>query len=320
MDFHPLSEDYPLMPAYELGRIEEAMRERGFDPRFPIVRYQKKILDGRNRWLAAEKAGVKPLFVDFKGTEDEARVFVQTANEERRHLATEWLHRRREERIGRVAAARQEGESIRTIAERENVSPAQVHADIEKATVQGLTVEPKGGKVTGKDGRKKPARTKSVPQPCDRCRRLGVPGCPACKEAFPQGFPAEANGTNERSTDAAGHAIPESCADAFAALAQFEEADSLCRSLQKLIDALVRVPGGEQLARLTRAQGDDKSVSHRLEELNTIKRHLKFTRPHSVCPWCKGKKAEKCKGCSGTGWVTKTTWDGASDAEKARLS
>lgn len=191
--FHPLAEEYPLMPAFELGRMEEGMRRHGFDARFPIVKYQGKILDGRNRLIASERAGVKPVFVEFKGTEEEARLFVQLANEERRHLAQEWLQRRRQERLQRVTEARQEGQSLRTIAEKEGVSESQVRRDIEevKSTAPPGAVEPKEGTVTGKDGRTRTANPvrppKSEPVLCERCTRnqrtgqAPVKNCPDCK-------------------------------------------------------------------------------------------------------------------------------------------
>lgn len=164
--FHPLSNEYPLMPAYEMGRLEQGMRDRGFDPRFPIVLYKKQILDGRNRFLGAKAAGVKPMFVTFQGTEEQARLFVMTANEERRHLAQEWLQQRRQERIGRVAAARAEGQSLRVIAEQEGVSHEQVRRDIHEAGVTPVT--PGHGSVTGADGKtysaSRPSVSKLIPE------------------------------------------------------------------------------------------------------------------------------------------------------------
>lgn len=193
MEFHELANDYPLMPAYELGRMEEDMRERGFDERFPIVTYDGKILDGRNRYLASENAEVEPLYVEFVGTDDEARMFVQRANEERRHLAKDWLDRRRAERIERVAAARREGQSLRTIAAGEGVAVAQVQRDLEVASATvpgGGTVAPEAGKVTGKDGRTytaTPAKSSQVfCAHCTTLTRKGLPaerGCADCKAA-----------------------------------------------------------------------------------------------------------------------------------------
>jgi hypothetical protein len=213
MDFHPLANDYPLMPAYELGRIEQSMIDRGFDPRFPIVTYEGMILDGRNRWIASCHANVKPKLVEFKGTEDEARLFVQTANEERRHLSPEWLKARRDERVGRVAEKRKEGKSLRTIAEEEGVSKSQIERDLDeaKSTVPGGTVEPADGKVKGRDGKERPA-----------------------KKADP----------DESPTDAEDTPIPEKALPAFAAAKDIE---AVCRDLDALlkrVEELAKGPGG----------------------------------------------------------------------------
>ena len=140
MQFHPLAEEYPMMPAKELGRLEDAMRNHGYDKRFPVVVYGGRILDGRNRWLASQAAGVKAPTVEFKGTEEEAAAFVRLANEERRHLATEWLEARRAERITKVVEAKAGGKSNRQIAEEQGVSEVQVRRDLKDATATGVAV------------------------------------------------------------------------------------------------------------------------------------------------------------------------------------
>ncbi len=120
--------------------------------------------------------------------------------------------------------------------------------------------------------------------------------------------------------DKAGHAIPATVAEPFADLAAFEEIDALVRSLQKSIDQLSRRPGGLQLRGCLQATGStDENVIHKSEHLNALKRDLKFTRPYSVCPYCCGKATAGCKGCSGAGWVTKTTWDSIEDRIKEKL-
>jgi hypothetical protein len=52
----------------------------------PIVLFEKRILDGRNRSVACESAGVAPHFVEFEGTREEALMFVVSHNLKRRHL------------------------------------------------------------------------------------------------------------------------------------------------------------------------------------------------------------------------------------------
>ena len=48
--------------------------------------YEGRILDGRNRYFACLKAGVKPKLEKFSGTFDEALAFVISHNLRRRHL------------------------------------------------------------------------------------------------------------------------------------------------------------------------------------------------------------------------------------------
>lgn len=194
--FHPIADEYPTMPEHDLGRMEQGMRDHGYDPRFPIILYKKQILDGRNRWIASKRAGVKPTFATFKGTEEETRQFAQLANEERRHLVPEWLEMRRKERIARVAASRQEGQSTRQIAEAEGISQPQVRRDLEAATETGVSVQPAGGVVNSSDGIQRPATsrrqavvdairtTEDLSIKCPTCTRRGPrPNCKECEAA-----------------------------------------------------------------------------------------------------------------------------------------
>lgn len=270
MEFHAFADEYPMMPAYELGRMEQGMRQYGFDARFPIVRFKGKILDGRNRFRASQAAGVKPMFVDFSGTEEEAKQFVQRANEERRHLATEWLHLRRQERIHRVAEARSGGESLRTIAESEGISVAQVSRDLEEvSTVPGGTVEPEDGKITGKDGRKRGPRKKRAPKP------------------------------DGKVVDAFGVEVPKPLR------AAYEDP-----WIQKAIDYLGVAEVNLRKERLAdgmhkrakhypfiNAKDFIDGVGFAMNYLDQILNHLKDNRPAGVCPSCDGGGCADCKMC-----------------------
>jgi hypothetical protein len=205
MTFHPFAEEYPLLPAKDLARLTAAMKARGFDPRFPVVLYQGKVLDGRNRVLAATEAGVEAPAVTFEGDDDAARAFVETANEDRRHLTLEWLAKRRAERVKRIVNARAEGASIRTIAEAEGVSVTQVQRDVQEGvcTTQGV---PPGTPDTNSNGHQQV--TSTAPEPlCDRCRRVGkAKDCPKCAELLAPGKPAKPAGPKVTGRDGKSYA------------------------------------------------------------------------------------------------------------------
>ncbi len=90
MKFHPLANLFPLISKDELSRLADDIKQRRLDQ--PIVTYEGRILDGRNRWLACRQAGRKPRFKKYIGAD--ALGFVLSANQQttlggvRRRVAT----------------------------------------------------------------------------------------------------------------------------------------------------------------------------------------------------------------------------------------
>ena len=82
MKAHPAALVWPLMKEHELQALAEDIREN--DLRKPIILFESRVLDGRNRLLACEIAGVEPTFEKYTG--DDPWAFVRSANEHRRHM------------------------------------------------------------------------------------------------------------------------------------------------------------------------------------------------------------------------------------------
>jgi N6-adenosine-specific RNA methylase IME4/ParB-like chromosome segregation protein Spo0J len=80
--FHELANALPLLEGEEFQKLVTDVRENGV--LLPIVQYEGKILDGRNRLLAAREAGVEIRFIEYKG--DDPAAFVISQNVMRRHL------------------------------------------------------------------------------------------------------------------------------------------------------------------------------------------------------------------------------------------
>lgn len=82
MKFHPLADIFPLIDGDDFNSLVADVRQHGV--REPIVIFDGRILDGRNRWRAAQAVGVECPRVDFTGSDPVG--FVISLNLRRRHL------------------------------------------------------------------------------------------------------------------------------------------------------------------------------------------------------------------------------------------
>jgi len=60
-EHHPLAEMFPLLKDAEFADLVEDIRKHGL--REPIILFEQKVIDGRNRERACIKAGVEPRYV-----------------------------------------------------------------------------------------------------------------------------------------------------------------------------------------------------------------------------------------------------------------
>jgi hypothetical protein len=91
MEIHELAMIFPPMQAEEYDATKQSIAEHGLQS--PIVTFENKILDGRNRYLIIEElkefgTSIEPQFVPFQGDYLAALDFVLNANIHRRHLTT----------------------------------------------------------------------------------------------------------------------------------------------------------------------------------------------------------------------------------------
>lgn len=335
MEFHPLTKKCPrLMNDEELSFLVAGMMG-GFDPDQPIITFEGKILDGRNRYRAAKEAGVEPAFKDFEGTEEEAEAFVRRRNEDRLHDA-DAVKRLRQERVERVADKHRSGKSLGVIAEEEGISKTQAWRDLENSGVpRQVTPESGNGKTTGKDGKEYPSTKPPNPKHLANIERDGIADVrqlvadgklsaadgakvaalpPAAQDAAvahlqsglraPEAIARASEDVAEEAppeTDALGLPIPPGAADAFAALSAFEEARRAVRQLAERLHDLAELPGGYWFMRQVceRKEKSPGKVRFEVPALRTLMHALKTEQPFtSYCPSCReeGRKKNN-KGC-----------------------
>jgi hypothetical protein len=86
MDFHPIANIFPMMGEKELQELTDDIRQNGLHE--PIVLYEDKILDGRNRFLACQQAwppySPDKKFEHYEG--EDPLGYVLSLNLHRRHL------------------------------------------------------------------------------------------------------------------------------------------------------------------------------------------------------------------------------------------
>ncbi len=87
LDHHVLNQVFPVMDDGDLELLGKDIKENGL--RHAITLYEGQILDGKNRYLAARRAGVNLAaddFVTFDGDWDGAKLYVINMNLNRRSL------------------------------------------------------------------------------------------------------------------------------------------------------------------------------------------------------------------------------------------
>lgn len=183
---HPLSEEMGDMSPAERQVTIAGLKEHGNLGKRKVVLHEGMVLDGWQFYQCCLEAGVHPLFEKLPAKTD-PKAYVRVHNINRRHSSDRARELQLRAEIERIAAARQDGKSIRTIAEEEDLSPATVMHRLEQATVQGLNSEPETGKIAGKDGRQQPAKKprELVCASCIRMQRVGQTPpakCADCKE------------------------------------------------------------------------------------------------------------------------------------------
>ena len=85
MKAHPYADVFPLLEGEDFTALLGSVRASGL--LHPIVLFEGRILDGRNRWNACKAAGVEPRFREFDSAADgDPLEFVVVTNLHRRHL------------------------------------------------------------------------------------------------------------------------------------------------------------------------------------------------------------------------------------------
>lgn len=83
-EYHDYAKLFPMLDAPGQDALRTDIQQHGI--REPVIVFDGRILDGRNRYKAASDLGLEFPVADFVGTDAEARAYVLSTNLHRRHL------------------------------------------------------------------------------------------------------------------------------------------------------------------------------------------------------------------------------------------
>ncbi|HKB06460.1 MAG TPA: hypothetical protein VKD90_29970, partial [Gemmataceae bacterium] len=153
-EFHELANVYPMFPDDRLAELVEDIKANGLE--HEIVKFQNKILDGRNRAWACHKAGVEPRYKNLPAGKDPVALMI-SLNERRRDLTTAQRRTLVRMRVETVARLRRSGLGIEDIAGKVGKGVGQVHRDLEAARKAKIRTEPRKKRLRGQDGKARPS-------------------------------------------------------------------------------------------------------------------------------------------------------------------
>jgi DNA modification methylase len=81
---------FPDMLENDYENLKQDIKVNGYDNSMPITLFQGDIIDGWHRYKACEELQIKPVFVDFKGSETEAIEFIMRTNKRRNLTSMQW--------------------------------------------------------------------------------------------------------------------------------------------------------------------------------------------------------------------------------------
>ena len=152
-EFHPLANIFPMLESKELNELLCDIEANGLNE--PITLYEGKILDGRNRYKAAQLGKITLPETAFRQLPDgiDAEKFVISANIHRRHLTAE----QKRDLIAKLIKANPT-QSNRLIAEQTKTSHHTV-VDV-RETMEGTGQIAQLSATTGKDGKTRKTKVK----------------------------------------------------------------------------------------------------------------------------------------------------------------
>ncbi|OGQ00793.1 MAG: hypothetical protein A2Z40_04260 [Deltaproteobacteria bacterium RBG_19FT_COMBO_60_16] len=157
MEFHPACLKLPPLSKEEYGALRESIRQ-GWDSRHPILLHEKKVLDGRHRYLACVEESVTPTFVEWTGGNPFA--LVRREHEARRNWTSDaQKHHVLKQLLSLESEWKRNAEEIQAAA---NLARSEKAKERPRKPDGTLASGSTNGATTGRKGHEKGARAKAA--------------------------------------------------------------------------------------------------------------------------------------------------------------
>lgn len=278
---HPFCEYVPVSSEAEYSELLEDIREHGFDPRFPVVIYEGKILDGRHRARACAELGIEPITVEWTPSENDTPArFVLRAQ------------RRRSLTAGQRAALAVEllPELEKESRERMATPPPTKVVGWSKHDRESVVIAAKEAKSNASYVRKAKKLKEDAPDEFEKVKRGEV----TIKEASSNVAPKRP----QQPKDALGRPITEaSVRKALDEAKWFTTTANKIHAIKREVMEMAKLSVGAELAA--------KQIETALLD---AARAISFAMPFTTCPY-PSCRTRGCKACDGRRWLTETQWD-----------
>lgn len=344
--FHPIADTFPLMEGDDYERFADDVAVRLHEP---IVLYEDKILDGRNRYRACLDRGREPTFTDYDG--DDPIGFVVSKNLHRRHmdegqrsltasrLAQLPAHRPASQEVGKFAYLTQtEAADLLNVSERsvrtarkvddqgsDKLVKAVEHGDVSVSDAAAIVDLPKAEQngalrkvQKGEAGTLREAAGRKPKPPAGNQHDGAATANKAAERLARQqggGKPARDPGDDEpepahsEHLDSLKKKVPESIQEIFGQAGEFRSLMKAIADCRARMNQLCQHPAGGWI--------DQQDADRMLKQAHA---HLRFAMPYTECPKCRRKPEKSCGHCKGAGWINETAFGAcASNADKAWL-
>jgi hypothetical protein len=313
MKNHPLAELFPNMEGAEFASLVEDIRAHGQVQ--PLVMYQGKILDGRNRARACEKIGIKPKTVDYRGTDPLG--YVLSLNLARRHLnesqramvaarVSEWSSAGGDRRSADQAANLPNGPTQAEAAQKLNVSERSVR-NARKVVEHGTSALKKSVE-RGEMPVSTAAKLAEAPAKTQKAAVDG--GAAVAREIVEKIAEKKAAIANENKGGSPEEPTPVVRMLGLEAppemLVRIEKEQGLIDKMDRLLSELKRTFTEYEgikcvVGKLGRGKHYSSALRDALEQLNLLRKQ----RPASLCPHCKllPELQPTCNVCRSSGYV-----------------